>query len=379
VATPYAYEHHTADHQVCKEFTFNSYYFENLGNDAGRHMWDGRTVSVPKDHPWLAINKPNGPYSYAKSPRHYNNEGTLTIDHPLDAYLPYEVGPLARLMSNAVLIGGGPATAGQVTLVDQGDVSLYYPGILADVDAVLGGVLGMGATGVFPNWGANMAGHLTFLQTAIPGSPALYLPPGALPAAVLANQFGHDYYGGATLDRIAARTMETYYVAKQMLTWFNQLVPPAAGSGAKKSTDHDYDPTYPYDSNWPAYTRSFDDGSGGFEPAPFKAQGAGLTEAPRGALGHWIRVYQGKVYNYQIITPTTWNINPKDAVSGTHKTLGQHGPIEECIQGTPLVAEAEPLEILRVIHSFDPCCACTVHVMDAKKEKKFKGTLEPMI
>ena len=372
VPTPYAYEHHPADHQVTKEFTYRSFYYENTGLNAGRHMWDGRTVGVPKGHPWLTTNKSSA-YTYAKAPRHYNNEGSIA---PLDAYLPYEVGPLARLMSNAALIGGGPATAGQVTLVNNGDVSLYYPGVLADVDAVLGGALGMGAIGVFPSWGANLAGHLTFLQTAVPGSPVFYLPPGALPSAVLANQFGHDYYGGATLDRIAARTLETYYVCKQLLTWFNELDPPAAGTGAKKPTDLTYDPTYPFDSRWPAYTRKFYDGT---KAAPLKAQGAGLTEAPRGALGHWIRVYQGKVYNYQIITPTTWNINPKDNADPGQKTLGQHGPIEECIQGTPVVAEAEPLEILRVIHSFDPCCACTVHVMDAKKETKYKETHEALI
>lgn len=400
----YAFEHVKADHEKCKEFTTNSFYYENLGINAGRHMWDGRTVGVPSGHSWLTANKPNA-YSYAKCPRHLNNESVLTAaDHPNNAYLPYEVGPLARLISNAVLVGGSVAfgssglTAAQaVTAVNNGQVSLYYPGILRDVDMVLsppGAHTGLGI-GVFPgrngasnasaSGSENLAAHLTWAGVQGPGGPIIapgnataapvfYLA-GGVPPAVVANLFHSDYAGGATLDRIAARTLETYYVGAQMLSWFNQLVPPAAGTGAKKSTDLDYNPAYPYDANWPAYTRKFYDGT---KAAPLKAQGAGLTEAPRGALGHWIRVYKGKVYNYQIITPTTWNINPKDAVSPAEKTLGQHGPIEQCIMGTPLVTEAEPLEILRIIHSFDPCCACTVHVMDVKKEKRFKTTLEAL-
>jgi Ni,Fe-hydrogenase I large subunit len=113
----------------------------------------------------------------------------------------------------------------------------------------------------------------------------------------------------------------------------------------------------------------------------YGAEGAGLTEAPRGALGHWIKIgkpkknakfnkYKGKVSNYQIITPTTWNINPKDH-------LNQRGPAEECMMDTPLVNPAEPIECLRVYHSFDFCCACTVHVLKKKKEVA-KVTMEAL-
>jgi len=379
--TPYGYAHHVADHLQAKEFTTHSWYDDTKGLNHGRHMWKGQTKAN--------ANKANA-YTFAKTPRYYNNEsaGFELADHPNDAYLPYEVGPLARLMSNATLIGGGPATAAQVVAVDQGQVSLYYPGVLADVDSVLGGVLGMGAIGVFPNWGANLTTHVATLGVQvgnvygpafpgpIGGAPVFYLPSlSSVPAAVISNTFHMDYMGGATLDRIAARTLETYYVGAQMLNWFNALNPAQVSNK----------------------TLNFSWGAGTYKnertaPAA-KAKGAGLTEAPRGALGHWIVIgkpksspkydkYRGKVSNYQIITPTAWNINPKDAQYPPglgEKTLGLMGPIERCIWQTPLVAESEPIEILRVIHSFDPCCACTVHVMNPKKEKVAETTLEALI
>jgi hypothetical protein len=411
--TSYQYAHHAAEHEQAKEFITNSQYHEPTlaGNNHGRHMWGGKTIPIPMDHPF----KP-GAYTYAKTPRYYNNESAVgtwedasSTGHTNDSYLPYEVGPLARMMSNAALIGGGPANSTHVGLVDAGQVGLYYPGILADVDSVL--APGGSAIGVFPGFDANLKAHLEFLGVDVGNGsvsyagngigPVFYLPPNALNVgeifapgvgAVGNGNFQWNYFGDATLDRIAARTLETYFVGMQMLDWFNQLDPPAAMSGALKNGvdkgltsdpddesywDEGYNPDYPYDSRWPNYTLKF--GPDKDKPAPYRAQGAGLTEAPRGALGHWIRINEAKVYNYQIITPTTWNINPKDAADGGEKTLGLHGPIEFCILNTPLVNDAEPIEILRVIHSFDPCCACTVHVMDAKKEKKFEGTLEPLI
>jgi Ni,Fe-hydrogenase I large subunit len=298
------------------------------------------------------------------------------------------------MMSNASLVGGGPGTAAHVLAVEAGQVGLYYPGILRDVDVVLGGVLGipnllaLNGVAVMPGWAGNPSAvggtNLSNYLNGLIGAGVFYLPPNAVNPGALAQAFPSDYMGGATLDRIAARALETYYVGAQMLNWFNGLQPPPAGTGAIKSgvdkggvspddDDPGYNPAYPYDSRWPNYTRTF---AGGTKPAPFRSTGAGLTEAPRGALGHWIVVDKAKVANYQIITPTTWNINPKDAGSGLNKTLGLHGPIERCILDTPLVSEAEPLEILRVIHSFDPCCACTVHVMDAKKEKRAKVVVE---
>ncbi|MEN6641313.1 MAG: nickel-dependent hydrogenase large subunit, partial [Armatimonadia bacterium] len=81
----------------------------------------------------------------------------------------------------------------------------------------------------------------------------------------------------------------------------------------------------------------------------------GLTEAPRGALGHWLQLSGGKISRYQIVTPTCWNASPKDAYN-------QAGPIERALVGTPVQNVAQPIEVLRVIHSFDPCLSCAVHV-----------------
>jgi Ni,Fe-hydrogenase I large subunit len=394
----YAYNHLLAEHynsngttgvnppdpkDICKEFTTSSWYDDAGGLNFGRHMWKGATNPNP--------NKAVGsPYTFAKSPRYF---WSVADGGPGD-WVPYEVGPLSRLMSNAdgLTTSGGPALAAEVLAVQGGSAAAYYPGILRDVDVVLEGHLGIptvaagNGIGVFPGWagnlsasdasnlggvgsvGTNLTDHVVWAQTAFANDPVFYLPPGAIPLTALSNSFHADYMGGATLDRIAARALETYYVAVQMVTWFNSL-----------------DETKPVN-----ITKAWTWGGKTTRCAPVKSKGAGLTEAPRGALGHWIVVggkgawkhgtpaqqlkykrYRGKVRNYQIITPTAWNVSPKD-----HN--GAMGPIERCITGTPLVNVAEPIEILRVTHSFDICCACTVHVMNAKKEEVAKVTLEAL-
>lgn len=330
---------------VVQEYTRFSWYNELILNK-GRHPWKGKSNHADPNKA--------GAYTFAKSPRYYWGVGE---GGPGD-WVPYEVGPLARGMSNArgLTTPGGPATPGEVLAVQAGGAYAYYPGILNDVDVTVSGLFAIpgGSIGVFPAYGTNLAAHLTFLQTAIPGSPALYLPPNAFSPAVLANLFAYDYSGGAVLDRIAARALETYFVGMQMLSWFNALNPAQAT----------------------CVTKTFGRKA---KCAPTKGKGAGLTEAPRGALGHWIKIgnktkrsWKNKVHRYQIITPTAWNISPKD-----HNAAP--GPMEQCVLNTPLVSEAEPLEVLRVIHSFDPCCACTVHLTNAKKEKVFKATLEALM
>jgi Ni,Fe-hydrogenase I large subunit len=336
--TPYSYLHLGADHRNVKEFISNAWYTDAT-NNKGRHMWKGKTAATS------VASKPSA-YTFAKAPRYHNMDASNPADHPADTYLPYEVGPLSRGMSNAsgLTTPGGPATAGEVGI------------------------------GVFPGWAGNPSAsgstNLTAHLTWALGAGVFYLPPKAVSGAALANAFYADYQGDATLDRIAARALETYFVGSQMLSWFNGINP----------------------LNPSNLTKTFSWG-GKDRPQPKSGKGAGLTEAPRGALGHWIVIGKGKRYkanqgktkwrrwrgknaNYQIITPTTWNINPKDANDVTEKTLGLEGPIERCLLNTPLVDEKEPLEILRVIHSFDPCCACTVHVMNPKKEKVFEATLE---
>ena len=98
-----------------------------------------------------------------------------------------------------------------------------------------------------------------------------------------------------------------------------------------------------------------------WDPAtwPNEAQGYGWHEAPRGALCHWIKIKDRKIANYQCVVPSTWNGSPRDA-------KGQMGPYESALVGTPIADPEQPVEILRTIHSFDPCMACAVHVLDAE-------------
>jgi hydrogenase large subunit len=93
--------------------------------------------------------------------------------------------------------------------------------------------------------------------------------------------------------------------------------------------------------------------------APEEASGVGLCVAPRGALGHWLEVKDRRISNYQVITPTAWNASPKDRD-------GNPGPYEQALIGTKVSDSQSPIEILRIIRSFDPCTACAIHVLSAK-------------
>jgi hydrogenase large subunit len=95
---------------------------------------------------------------------------------------------------------------------------------------------------------------------------------------------------------------------------------------------------------------------------PEKVQGVGFTEAPRGALGHWIKIDKGKISLYQAVVPTTWNAAPEDK-------RGVKGPYEAALVGTPMADPQKPLEILRIIHSFDPCIACAAHIIDLNSQQ----------
>jgi hydrogenase large subunit len=88
----------------------------------------------------------------------------------------------------------------------------------------------------------------------------------------------------------------------------------------------------------------------------------GLWEAPRGALGHWVTISGGKIDRYQVITPTAWNVSPRD-------DLGTLGPIEEALIGVPVPDAKNPLDIVRVVRSYDPCLACTVHLIDTNGKR----------
>ena len=137
----------------------------------------------------------------------------------------------------------------------------------------------------------------------------------------------------SVMDRHVARAFEAQKIANAMLGWLSQL-----SVGA------------------PVYTPV---------TAPFNASGIGMTEAPRGALGHWLTTApsttlaakgMASIGSYQIITPTCWNASPMDS-------NGYHGPLENALINTPVANASQPVEVLRVVHSFDPCMSCAVHVM----------------
>jgi hydrogenase large subunit len=145
----------------------------------------------------------------------------------------------------------------------------------------------------------------------------------------------------STMGRTAARTLETKIIAGQMLGWLDALIANIRGGDVSVHNPERWEP-----STW-----------------PHECRGVGFMEAPRGALAHWIVIKDGKIDNYQAVVPSTWNAGPRDA-------KGQPGPYEAALMDRhTLVDPKQPLEIQRTIHSFDPCIACAVHVVDPGGEE----------
>ena len=145
----------------------------------------------------------------------------------------------------------------------------------------------------------------------------------------------------STLGRTAARCIETKVVADAMAGWVMEAVENIKAGKLDTATEW----------KWPG-----------------ESMGMGLIDVPRGALGHWLKTNKdNKIANYQMVVPSTWNLGPRDA-------KGQLGPVEEALVGTPVADPKRPLEILRTVHSFDPCIACGVHVIDPETNQvhKFK-------
>ncbi|WP_028993715.1 nickel-dependent hydrogenase large subunit [Azonexus hydrophilus] len=138
----------------------------------------------------------------------------------------------------------------------------------------------------------------------------------------------------STLGRTAARGLETAYCVKLQAREFDRLMANLKAGDLNTANIDKWEP-----KTWPT-----------------EAKGVGFTEAPRGALGHWIKIKDTRIDNYQCVVPTTWNGGPRD-----HK--GQIGAFEASLMDTPVAKADEPLEILRTLHSFDPCLACSTHVM----------------
>ncbi len=139
----------------------------------------------------------------------------------------------------------------------------------------------------------------------------------------------------STLGRTAPRALETKILADAMQGWYDELM------GHIKAGDvSTFNETFWQPSSWPG-----------------QCKGVGFMEAPRGALAHWVVIEDGKIANYQAVVPSTWNAGPRDA-------KGQPGAYEAALKGHIVADPKQPLEVLRTLHSFDPCIACAVHLLD---------------
>jgi len=139
----------------------------------------------------------------------------------------------------------------------------------------------------------------------------------------------------STLGRTAARGLESILVARWGLEFYDQLIANIKSGDTRMANMEKFKP-----ETWPS-----------------TAKGVGHTEAPRGALAHWINIEDQKIKNYQLVVPSTWNASPRDLE-------GKPSAYEAALKDTPIADEHKPLEILRTIHSFDPCLACAVHLYD---------------
>ena len=155
---------------------------------------------------------------------------------------------------------------------------------------------------------------------------------GAAPASAVVSMLG----------RTAVRQIETLYIAQLMKDWTQELIAAVAGG----------DSTY--------FTKSLTD----------SGAGTGFWEAPRGALYHSEKVSGGKIEGYQIIIPTTWNLAPINQ-------NGEHGPIEQALIGCPVGDIEKPINALRLVHSYDPCVSCAVHVSEPATGKHFETVTNP--
>lgn len=163
-----------------------------------------------------------------------------------------------------------------------------------------------------------------------------FLKKGNLPTSVLFS----------TVGRTAARAIETELMADVMVEWIDELQANVAAGDLSTWTEFDFD------------------------KVAADAKGYGLAEAPRGALGHWVNIKDGKIENYQAVVPSTWNASPRDAKN-------RMGAYEASLIGTKVADPDQPLEILRTVHSFDPCIACAVHLVDTKGKELGVYKIDP--
>ncbi len=164
-----------------------------------------------------------------------------------------------------------------------------------------------------------------------------FLKKGNLPIEVLFS----------TVGRTAARAIETELMCEVIIEWCDELASNVAHGDLSTWTEFDFD------------------------KVSKDAKGYGMAEAPRGSLGHWVKIKDGKVENYQAVVPSTWNAAPKDYKE-------RMGAYEASLVGTPVVDPDQPLEIIRTVHSFDPCIACAVHIIDTRGKELAVYKVDPV-
>lgn len=142
----------------------------------------------------------------------------------------------------------------------------------------------------------------------------------------------------STLGRTAARGIETVVIANQVENWVNKLQSNVASGNDDLYTDWEW---------------------------PKESEGVGFVNAPRGGLSHWVKQKDGVIENFQLVVPSTWNLGPRDE-------SGALGPVEEALVGTPIADPKRPVEVLRTVHSYDPCIACGVHIIDSESNETYK-------
>lgn len=295
----------------------NSHYLYGGGKTGWKQPLSGETKPEPRRIPNPQPGDPAypnlGAYSWVKSPRYKD------LADGLGPAVPYEVGPLARMQVN-------------------GD---YYAGILYD----------LGAMGYNPALPASTPDGVTIPIGPFAGVPLpRYNDPGPNLGAIPAfagmgtlpdlgpGGYNLTYTGGSCLDRYAARQLECWKVANALVGWLTRLEGDLGGVTSTTRT--------------PGVDTMY-------------GQSYGWTEAPRGALGHWMKtnMSSGKIENYQCVVPSTWNASPRDA-------FGTPGPAEKAMENVFVKDINNPLEILRVSHSWDFCTACAVHLVQKKGRGK---------
>ena len=144
----------------------------------------------------------------------------------------------------------------------------------------------------------------------------------------------------STLGRTAARALEAQWCAEKNLYFFDKLMANIKAGDTRTFNEASWDP-----STWPG-----------------TAKGVGFMEAPRGGLAHWIVIENGRIGNYQAVVPSTWNAGPRDEAD-------EAGPYEASLLDNPIAEPDKPLEVIRTIHSFDPCLACAIHMVDTEQKE----------